>query len=89
MRNVFPIAAVLDAIYQFIVQQFIYPLELLFTSALLAVVPYCVCLAEAAPGSIVTRVIVTRASGALLGHTICTDRMPGFCKIVKSAAERR
>jgi len=32
---------------------------------------------------------VTRASGALLGHTICTDRKPEFCKVVKSAAERR
>jgi hypothetical protein len=42
VRNIFVIAAVLDAIYQFTVQQFIYPLELLFTSALLAVVPYCV-----------------------------------------------
>jgi hypothetical protein len=42
VRNVFLIAAALDAIYQFTVQQFIYPLELLFTSALLAVVPYCV-----------------------------------------------
>jgi hypothetical protein len=42
VRNVFLIAAMLDAIYQFIVQQFIDPLELLFTSALLAVVPYCV-----------------------------------------------
>ena len=41
VRNVFLIAAALDAVYQFIVQQFIYPLELLFTSALLAVVPYC------------------------------------------------
>jgi hypothetical protein len=41
VRNVFLIAATLDAIYQVIVQQFIYPLELLFTSALLAVVPYC------------------------------------------------
>jgi hypothetical protein len=42
VRNVFLIAATLDAIYQLTVQQFIYPLELLFTSALLAVVPYCV-----------------------------------------------
>lgn len=42
IRNVFLIAAALDAVYQFIVQQFIYPLELLFTSVLLAVVPYCV-----------------------------------------------
>jgi hypothetical protein len=41
VRNVFLIAAALDAIYQFTAQQFIYPLELLFTSALLAVVPYC------------------------------------------------
>jgi hypothetical protein len=41
VRNVFLIAATLDAIYQVIVQQFIYPLELLFTAALLAVVPYC------------------------------------------------
>ena len=42
VRNVFLIAAALDAIYQLIVQQFINPLELLFTSALLAVAPYCV-----------------------------------------------
>jgi hypothetical protein len=42
VRNIFLIAAALDAIYQFIVQQFIYPLELLFTSALLAVIPYCI-----------------------------------------------
>jgi hypothetical protein len=42
VRNVFLIAALLDAIYQFTEQQFIYPLELLFTSALLAVVPYSV-----------------------------------------------
>ena len=42
VRNVFLVAAVLDAIYQFTVQQLIYPRELLFTSALLAVVPYCV-----------------------------------------------
>jgi hypothetical protein len=42
VRNIFLIAAALDATYQFIVQQFIYPLELLFTSALLAVIPYCI-----------------------------------------------
>jgi hypothetical protein len=42
VRNVLAIAVVLDAIYQFAVQQFIYPLELVFTSVLLAVVPYCV-----------------------------------------------
>jgi hypothetical protein len=42
VRNVFLVAAALVAIYQFTVQQFVYPLELLFTSALLAVVPYCV-----------------------------------------------
>lgn len=42
VRNVLVIAAVLDAIYQFTVQQFVYPLELLFTSTLLAAVPYCV-----------------------------------------------
>ena len=49
----------------------------------------CKCLAEVAPGSTETRVIVTRASGALLGHTICKDRTPEFCKVVKSAAVRR
>ena|SRR5579871_5264556 len=42
VRNVFLIAAALDAVYQVMVQRFIYPLELLFTSTLLAVVPYCV-----------------------------------------------
>jgi hypothetical protein len=42
VRNVFLIAGALDAIYQLTVQEFIYPLELWLTSALLAVVPYCV-----------------------------------------------
>ena len=40
MRTPFLVAATLDAIYQIIVHQFIYPLELLFTATLLALVPY-------------------------------------------------
>jgi hypothetical protein len=36
------VAAVLNATYQFFTQQFIYPLELLFTVTLLALVPYVI-----------------------------------------------
>jgi hypothetical protein len=42
MRAPLLIAATLDAIYQIIIHQFIYPLELLFTATLLALVPYFV-----------------------------------------------
>jgi hypothetical protein len=42
MRTPLLIAATLDAIYQIIIHQFIYPLELLFTATLLALVPYFV-----------------------------------------------
>jgi hypothetical protein len=38
----FLVAATLDAIYQLIIHKFIYPLELLFTATLLALVPYFV-----------------------------------------------
>jgi hypothetical protein len=40
MRTPFLIAAALDAIYQLITHKFIYPLELLFTATLLALIPY-------------------------------------------------
>ena len=40
MRTPFLVAATLDAIYQIIIHEFIYPLELLFTATLLALVPY-------------------------------------------------
>ena len=33
--------------------------------------------------------MVTKASGEFLGHTICTDRTPGFSKTAKSTAESR
>ena len=36
------VSAVLDAIYQLIAHRFIYPLELLFTATLLALVPYLI-----------------------------------------------
>ena len=39
-RTPFPIAIVLDCVYQLITVRFIYPLELLFTATLLALVPY-------------------------------------------------
>ncbi|TGQ09097.1 hypothetical protein EN809_023015 [Mesorhizobium sp. M2E.F.Ca.ET.166.01.1.1] len=42
MRMPFLVAATLDAIYQIITHQFIYPLELLLTATLLALVPYFV-----------------------------------------------
>jgi hypothetical protein len=40
MRTPFLVASTLDAIYQLIIHRFIYPLELLFTATLLALVPY-------------------------------------------------
>ena len=40
MRTPFLVAATLDAVYQLIIHKFIYPLELLFTATLLALVPY-------------------------------------------------
>jgi hypothetical protein len=40
MRTPFLVAAALDPIYQIIIHKFIYPLELLFTATLLALVPY-------------------------------------------------
>jgi hypothetical protein len=41
-RTPFLVASILDAVYQIIEHEFIYPLELLFTAALLAVVPYVI-----------------------------------------------
>lgn len=40
IRTPFLVAATLDAVYQLITHKFIYPLELLFTATLLALVPY-------------------------------------------------
>jgi hypothetical protein len=42
MRVPFLVAAVLDAIYQLVIHHWIYPLELLFTATLLALVPYII-----------------------------------------------
>ena len=42
IRMPFFVSIALDIIYQIIVHQFIYPLELLFTATLLALVPYFV-----------------------------------------------
>ena len=47
IRTPFLVSAVLDAIYQLITHRFIYPLELLFTATLLALVPYLI---SARPG---------------------------------------
>jgi hypothetical protein len=41
-RNVFLISATLDVIYQIIVHRWVYPVELLFTAVLLAILPYFV-----------------------------------------------
>lgn len=38
--KVFVMAAVIDIVYQFIVQRWVYPLEVLITAVLLAIVPY-------------------------------------------------
>jgi hypothetical protein len=40
VRTPFLVAIVLDCIYQLLTVQFIYPLELLFTATLLALIPY-------------------------------------------------
>jgi hypothetical protein len=40
VRTPFLVAMVLDCIYQIITNRFVYPLELLFTASLLALVPY-------------------------------------------------
>ena len=40
MRTPFLVAACLDVIYQLMVHKFVYPLELIFTATLLALVPY-------------------------------------------------
>ncbi len=39
MRTPFLVSAILDSIYQLITHRFIFPLELLFTATLLALVP--------------------------------------------------
>ena len=39
-RTPFLVAIALDAVYQIVTVQFVYPLELLFTATLLALVPY-------------------------------------------------
>jgi hypothetical protein len=40
IRNVFILALVLDVIYQFIVQRFVYPFEALLVAFILAILPY-------------------------------------------------
>jgi hypothetical protein len=40
MRTTFLIAAAIDAVYQIMIHRSVYPLELLFTATLLALVPY-------------------------------------------------
>jgi hypothetical protein len=40
IARVFALAVVLDAIYQIVTQKWIYPLELLLTATLLAILPY-------------------------------------------------
>ena len=42
IRNVFILALVLDVIYQFIVQRFVYPFEALLVAFILAILPYLV-----------------------------------------------
>jgi hypothetical protein len=42
IRTPFFISATLDVIYQLVTHRFIYPLELLFTATLLALVPYLI-----------------------------------------------
>jgi hypothetical protein len=60
--KVFILALVLDAIYQFIVQRFVYPGEAIITAFLLAIVPYLVL------RGIITR-LAARRSGRRNAHS--------------------
>jgi hypothetical protein len=42
IRTPFFVSAILDVVYQLITHRFVYPLELLFTATLLALVPYLI-----------------------------------------------
>ena len=59
-RTLFLVAIVLDCIYQLITVRFIYPLELLFTAALLAFVPYVLL---RGPFNRVARLFLNNSSG--------------------------
>ncbi len=61
MRTPFLVAATLDAIYQIIIHKFIYPLELLFTATLLALVPYFIL---RGPVNRVARRFISKGTGA-------------------------
>ena len=57
IRVPFFVSAILDAIYQLITHRFIYPLELLFTATLLALLPY-----------FILRGLVNRAARRFIGE---------------------
>lgn len=57
VRNLFFVALALDVIYQVVVHSMVYPLELLLTATVLALVPY------AATRGLVTRVAARRKPG--------------------------
>jgi hypothetical protein len=58
LRVPFFVAATLGAIYQLIIHRFVYPLELLFTATLLAVVPY-----------VIVRGPANRIAGRIIGRS--------------------
>jgi len=61
IRTPFLVAATIDAIYQLIIHKFIYPLELLFTATLLALMPYFIL---RGPVNRVARRFISRDLGA-------------------------
>ena len=66
MRVPFLVAAVLDSIYQIIIHHWIYPLELLFTATLLALVPYIIL---RGPVNRVARRFLRNNSAAIVGNS--------------------
>ncbi len=72
--KVFVLALVLDAIYQFIVQGFIYPGEMVIVAVLLAIVPH-----------LVVRGLVTRLASQILRkrQAIASTEAPPFDQLPK------
>jgi hypothetical protein len=72
IRVPFLVAVTLDIIYQIIVHEFIYPLELLFTATLLALVPYFIL---RGPVNRIAQMFLSRGPGAATERETLADRM--------------
>jgi hypothetical protein len=72
------IASTLDAIYQLSIHHWIYPLELIFTVTLLAVVPYVILRGPVNRAArFLTRFLTRKAGAAELGHPLSRSRTKG------------